>query len=85
MSAKLRHVTTLLNYDLIKNLELTATYQGRDVGRGPGPSAAAAAAAAVGTGGGGVVIDLSFRVAAAEERRASAHLGKYQKVGSRDG
>ena len=69
---------------MIRNLELTATYQGRDVGRGPGPSAAAAAAAAVGTGG-GVGIDLSFRVAAAEERRASAHLGKYQKVGSRDG
>ena len=71
---------------MIRNLELTATYQVRDVERGPGPSAAAAAAAAaVGTGGGGVGIDLSFRVAAAEERRASAHLGKYQKVGSRDG
>ena len=53
LSAKLIHVTTLLNYDLTKNLELTATYQGRDVKRGPGSAVAAAAAAADGTGGGG--------------------------------
>ena len=54
LSAKLIHVTTLLNYDLTKNLELTATYQGRDVKRGPGSAVAAAAAAARdGTGGGG--------------------------------